>query len=1094
MARDLSGWLPPLSGGDGENVGGKAEVFKQTVGGKLQLRTLEASGDKSVEQLANTVRLRPVPPGHFNVKDYGAVGDGVTDDTAALQTLINTATGTAGAGATIYLPPGNYYCASDLHLTRTVNLIGAAGGQSDATVGPASVIRFAAGKMLIVHGVNTGPYPGGFATNSLIKDIALLGAQVTLTAWAASHAYSVGDKIQATDKNRYYYECIKAGTSAGSEPDFRDGYFVDRTIAWPGVSQAVVLGTTIRDLAQSTAVFWECTTAGTTGGSSPTLNTTPSATTTDGSVVWTARSASGQWVTDGTAIWATRLGAGVWLRTRATVEGCHIENFTGPGVACLGTYYPYTNLNHFRLSHLRIKQCGVGIATRGYDASQGFIEHCDVEASGYHRTGTGGVGIWDGSFLGCQMIACEVAGHGADSGQAYVLGRYDLEAGSENGYSGTLLGCYSEGDCRASIIVGPGATVVGGDHGAGFSTDSSFASIGLSTGCRNIEEYTGNADNVRGLLAWRGTATVQAYRSDDDVTGYIGMTYEPTDLAQTGWWARTWNNGQFSGQAFSGFKADEGFGHEWTPYGTFRGGKAGDVSGRYYVGLDASMLNNQRVRRLGHFLAGDRFELQDDGTPGGWTGYIVKTSGYRGSHWQASTAVEAAGAGSPPYPSATIVEPTANLQPIPAPGGQVWKCTTGGTTGGSEPAWPGSPTAGVTTVSDGSAVWTFLGNVPEYARTGAVDDPITHTISQTKRVWADTDDTDASTASVSTQEREQRSNTSTTATTADQVLATLSLRDTTTNIVDVTILGFRPGTADAASCKLSGTFARSGSTVDRVGSDDNSTKTIGSLAASTFDLHINGTSIEIRATPGTAALVKWGVFSKVEEQYAPFDPRDFPATGLYFDYGGTLPWDGTASTGTSGSKSLNLATGGFSNSPDLGTLLNGHRGAAYDGTKDSYDSSHDASTFISLSAYRLVAVVVPASLPATSGFAPNDPGLVVCAGSVGLSVSSSGARLYHYDGSYQFADGPSALSLDDLHVIDVTFDGSTATVHVDGVAGTPVACGAVPSFSGQFHVGSNYNGTARFDGEVFEVQTYASDLAAVTPEAVYAYALAKFTG
>lgn len=46
----------------------------------------------------------------YNVKEYGLVGDGVTDDTAALQALINLAI--SEGRKTIFFPPGTYYVTS----------------------------------------------------------------------------------------------------------------------------------------------------------------------------------------------------------------------------------------------------------------------------------------------------------------------------------------------------------------------------------------------------------------------------------------------------------------------------------------------------------------------------------------------------------------------------------------------------------------------------------------------------------------------------------------------------------------------------------------------------------------------------------------------------------------------------------------------------------------------------------------------------------------------------------------------------------------------------------------------------------------------
>lgn len=47
-----------------------------------------------------------------SVKDFGAVGDGVTDDTAAIQAALNTA---SGVGLTIYIPKGTYKTTATLN-------------------------------------------------------------------------------------------------------------------------------------------------------------------------------------------------------------------------------------------------------------------------------------------------------------------------------------------------------------------------------------------------------------------------------------------------------------------------------------------------------------------------------------------------------------------------------------------------------------------------------------------------------------------------------------------------------------------------------------------------------------------------------------------------------------------------------------------------------------------------------------------------------------------------------------------------------------------------------------------------------------------
>jgi hypothetical protein len=66
-----------------------------------------------------------------NVKDYGAVGDGVTDDTVAIQAAQNSIT--SATGGVVYFPPGRYKISSPIIINRHgVTLQGTGRGQNNA--------------------------------------------------------------------------------------------------------------------------------------------------------------------------------------------------------------------------------------------------------------------------------------------------------------------------------------------------------------------------------------------------------------------------------------------------------------------------------------------------------------------------------------------------------------------------------------------------------------------------------------------------------------------------------------------------------------------------------------------------------------------------------------------------------------------------------------------------------------------------------------------------------------------------------------------------------------------------------------------------
>jgi hypothetical protein len=64
----------------------------------------------------------PAAPDHYNVRDYGARGDGKSDDRAAFQKALDAAAG--AGGGTVLAPRGNYFFAGHLNVPNGVTLAG----------------------------------------------------------------------------------------------------------------------------------------------------------------------------------------------------------------------------------------------------------------------------------------------------------------------------------------------------------------------------------------------------------------------------------------------------------------------------------------------------------------------------------------------------------------------------------------------------------------------------------------------------------------------------------------------------------------------------------------------------------------------------------------------------------------------------------------------------------------------------------------------------------------------------------------------------------------------------------------------------------
>jgi hypothetical protein len=121
-----------------------------------------------------------------SVKDFGAVGDGVSDDTAAINAAIARAAATVGGaiGATVYFPPGTYLISSTITMPNRVGLIG--DNNRGTVIKPHS--SFAASYMF--HAVNgTSSMFGSYLRDMYID---ARGKNMTAVVWAQAWQETCG--------------------------------------------------------------------------------------------------------------------------------------------------------------------------------------------------------------------------------------------------------------------------------------------------------------------------------------------------------------------------------------------------------------------------------------------------------------------------------------------------------------------------------------------------------------------------------------------------------------------------------------------------------------------------------------------------------------------------------------------------------------------------------------------------------------------------------------------------------------------------------------------------------------------------------------
>jgi hypothetical protein len=165
-------------------VGGTTTLNNFTVGGTTTLNNLTVGGTTALNNLTvgdtTTFRGEVLPYASFNVTGYGALCNGSTDDTAAIQLAITTAQST-GWAAEVIIPPSADGCLVQGTLAVTANNITIRGGPQEAS-GLASGL-VAGGARLVFSNSAADDIDIGFQSaqvfNVSIKDLTLQGSGKT---------------------------------------------------------------------------------------------------------------------------------------------------------------------------------------------------------------------------------------------------------------------------------------------------------------------------------------------------------------------------------------------------------------------------------------------------------------------------------------------------------------------------------------------------------------------------------------------------------------------------------------------------------------------------------------------------------------------------------------------------------------------------------------------------------------------------------------------------------------------------------------------------------------------------------------------------
>ena len=190
-----------------------------------------------------------------SVKDFGAVGDGVADDTAAVQAAFSA----ASAGETILLPSGSYKISSVNFTGKAINLVGY-GATIICTSATGAVYKTDHGNKLQVRGISFTGTSTFRAINHQTTQSTTVNDELEVVDCTFDMAAGIYGIYSVGTREAHIFRCTFLDTTGGSGIYFKDSVspFVDkcvfkgtgytaRGIYYPGTGTPYDAGLVLRD-------------------------------------------------------------------------------------------------------------------------------------------------------------------------------------------------------------------------------------------------------------------------------------------------------------------------------------------------------------------------------------------------------------------------------------------------------------------------------------------------------------------------------------------------------------------------------------------------------------------------------------------------------------------------------------------------------------------------------------------------------------------------------------------------------------------------------------------------------------------------------